>query len=88
VASYVKPNASSSRTILNTMRSGYEQRLLKTQRILGLGDLVLLQKERIQPNGVRLDLLFQDDTKRRSEVELQLGQVDESHRGTSDKERK
>jgi hypothetical protein len=49
-------------------------------KILGLGDLVLLQQERIQPSGGRLDLLFQDaDTKRRYEVELQLGSTDETH---------
>jgi hypothetical protein len=47
---------------------------------LGLGDLVLLQQERIQPTGGRLDLLLQDrETKRRFEVELQLGPTDESH---------
>jgi predicted transport protein len=48
--------------------------------ILGLGDLVLRDKERIQPNAGRLDLLLQDpDTQRRYEVELQLGSTDESH---------
>jgi hypothetical protein len=48
--------------------------------IIGLGDLVLKDKERIQPKAGRLDLLFQDaDTNRRYEVELQLGKVDESH---------
>lgn len=48
--------------------------------ILGLGDLVLKDKERIQPKAGRLDLLLQDiDAKRRYEVEIQLGRVDESH---------
>ncbi len=48
--------------------------------ILGLGDLELRQKERIQPRAGRLDLLLQDpDTKRRYEVELQLGPTDETH---------
>jgi predicted transport protein len=48
--------------------------------ILGLGDLELRQKERIQPRAGRLDLLLQDpDTKRRYEVELQLGSMDETH---------
>lgn len=48
--------------------------------ILGLGDLELRQKERIQPRAGRLDLLLQDpDTKRRYEVELQLGGTDETH---------
>ncbi len=48
--------------------------------ILGLGDLVLRDKERIQPRAGRLDLLLQDpETKRRYEVELQLGATDEAH---------
>jgi predicted transport protein len=48
--------------------------------VLGLGDLVLRGQERIQPHAGRLDLLLQDlDTKRRYEVELQLGATDESH---------
>lgn len=48
--------------------------------ILGLGDLVLRDQERIQPRAGRLDLLLQDpETKRRYEVELQLGATDETH---------
>ena len=48
--------------------------------ILGLGDLVLRDKERPQPRAGRLDQLLQDpDTQRRYEVELQLGSTDESH---------
>ena len=48
--------------------------------ILGLGDLVLRDVERIQPRAGRLDLLLQDtDTNRRYEVELQLGPTDETH---------
>src|SRR5690606_36372766 len=48
--------------------------------ILGLGDLVLRDQERIQPRAGRLDLLLQEpDTKHRYEVELQLGATDGSH---------
>lgn len=48
--------------------------------ILGLGDLVLRDRERKQPRAGRLDLLLQDrDTQRRYEVELQLGATDETH---------
>ena len=48
--------------------------------ILGLGDLDLKDKERIQPNAGRLDLLLQDtDLNKRYEVEIQLGKTDESH---------
>src|SRR6056297_2474141 len=48
--------------------------------ILNLGELELRDKERIQPNAGRLDLLLQDvETRRRYEVEVQLGKADESH---------
>jgi predicted transport protein len=48
--------------------------------ILGLGDLVLRDRERIQPRAGRLDLLLQDvEAKRRYEVEIQLGPTDEAH---------
>lgn len=48
--------------------------------MLGLGDLVMRDRERIQPRAGRLDLLLQDpETKRRYEVELQLGETDEAH---------
>ena len=49
-------------------------------RILNLGDLILKDKERIQPSAGRLDLLLQDsDNNKRYEVEVQLGKTDESH---------
>jgi predicted transport protein len=48
--------------------------------ILGIGDLVLRDRERRQPRAGRLDLLLQDpDTYKRYEVELQLGATDEAH---------
>lgn len=54
--------------------------IAKDPSILEIGDLILKDKERIQPKAGRLDLLLQDpDTNRRYEVEIQLGKVDESH---------
>jgi hypothetical protein len=48
--------------------------------ILGLGDVILRDKERPQPKAGRLDLLLQDaETRQRYEVEIQLGKTDESH---------
>ncbi|MCE5278594.1 MAG: hypothetical protein ABFD92_01460 [Planctomycetaceae bacterium] len=47
--------------------------------ILGLGDLVLRDKERPQPRAGRLDLLLQDSDDKRYEVEIQLGATDETH---------
>jgi predicted transport protein len=57
-----------------------QDRVAEDPTILGLGDLVLRDRERIQPRAGRLDLLLQDpETNRRYEIELQLGATDESH---------
>jgi hypothetical protein len=57
-----------------------QELIAKDPTILGLGELVLRDKERIQPRAGRLDLLLQDpETKRRYEVEIQLGSTDEAH---------
>jgi predicted transport protein len=54
--------------------------LVENPKLLGLGDLVVKDKERSQLTGGRLDLLLQDpDTARRYEVEIQLGRTDETH---------
>ena len=48
--------------------------------VLGIGDVVLKDKERIHAGAGRLDLLLQDsDGHGRYEVEIQLGATDESH---------
>ena len=48
--------------------------------ILGLGDLDLLQAEKLQPRAGRLDLLLTNpDTLDRYVVEIMLGKLDESH---------
>ena len=57
-----------------------QERIAEDPQILGLGDVILKDKERSQPRAGRLDLLLQDvDATRRHEVEIQLGAVDESH---------
>ncbi len=57
-----------------------QDQITEDPSILGLGDLVLKDKERIQQNAGRLDLLLQDpETLKRYEVEIQLGATDESH---------
>ncbi len=57
-----------------------QEQIAEDPSILGLGELVLRDKEKIQPSTGRLDLLLQDpETSRRYEVELQLGKLDESH---------
>ncbi len=48
--------------------------------IIGIGDVILKDKERIHHGAGRLDLLLQDaDGNERYEVEIQLGSTDESH---------
>lgn len=57
-----------------------QARLAEDPSLLGLGDLILKDKERTHPYGGRLDLLFQDaESNHRYEVEVQLGRTDESH---------
>ncbi len=57
-----------------------QDKIAEDPSIIGLGDLVLKDKERVQPRAGRLDLLMQDpDTNRRYEIEIQLGKTDESH---------
>jgi predicted transport protein len=57
-----------------------QERIAQDPSLLELGDLVLKDKERIQPSAGRLDLLLQDvDATTRYEVEIQLGETDESH---------
>jgi hypothetical protein len=57
-----------------------QEKIAEDPAIIGLGDLVLKDKERLQPHSGRLDLLMQDpDTNRRYEIEIQLGKTDESH---------
>ena len=57
-----------------------QDRIAEDPSILGLGDVVLKDKERNQPRAGRLDLLLQEaEGSRRYEVEIQLGKADESH---------
>ena len=57
-----------------------QDRIAEDPSILGLGDVILKDKERIQPRAGRLDLLLQDaEASHRYEVEIQLGGTDESH---------
>ncbi len=57
-----------------------QDRIAEDPSILGLGDVILKDKERIQSRAGRLDLLLQEvEGNRRYEVEIQLGKTDESH---------
>jgi predicted transport protein len=60
--------------------SWLQDRIGEDPALLGLGDLVLKDRERPQPRAGRLDLLLQDaETNKRYEVEVQLGKTDEAH---------
>lgn len=57
-----------------------QQRIADDPSILGLGELLLKDKERRQPRAGRLDILLQHpEEPHRYEVEIQLGKTDESH---------
>ncbi|MBF0548652.1 MAG: hypothetical protein HQM08_29750 [Candidatus Riflebacteria bacterium] len=53
--------------------------IYKDPTILGLGNLQLAGNEIVQPQGGRLDLLLKNDDDSMYEVEIQLGETDESH---------
>lgn len=64
--------------------SWLQQQIARDPSILGLGqkhgDLHLIQREKIQPTGGRIDLLMYDPVNEtRYEIEVMLGAVDESH---------
>jgi hypothetical protein len=78
--SYLRPERLMLKTHPELNERWVQDRIAEDPSILGLGDLVLRDKERTQPRAGRLDLLLQDsETKRRYEVELQLGSTDETH---------
>lgn len=54
--------------------------IFENPEVLGLGELNPIQREKIQPSGGRLDLLFGNaENDARYEVEIQLGATDPSH---------
>ncbi len=77
---YVKPEKINLRNHPTLNEHWIQNLVADDPSILGLGDLVLRERERTQPRAGRLDLLLQDpDSLRRYEVEIQLGSTDESH---------
>ncbi len=77
---YLRPEAISLKTHPEFNERWVQERIADDPSILGLGDLILKDKERMHPHAGRLDLLLQDpDLTRRYEVEIQLGKTDESH---------
>jgi hypothetical protein len=57
-----------------------QDRIEEDPSILGLGDLQILRREKIQQTGGRIDfLMFDPDQEVRYEIEVMLGSLDESH---------
>lgn len=77
---FVKPERLSLKDHPLLNEKWVQERIAEDPSLLGLGDVVLKDKERLQPRAGRLDLLLQDaESTRRYEVEVQLGAADESH---------
>ncbi len=57
-----------------------QDRISEDPSLLGLGDLHIIQRERSQPTGGRIDfLMYNPEAETRYEIEIMLGAVDESH---------
>jgi len=77
---YVKAEKISLRERPEFSEKWVQDKIADDPKILGLGDLIVWQKEKIQSGAGRLDLLLQDaNEETRYEVEIQLGKTNESH---------
>lgn len=78
--SYVKFEKLNLKSSSEFNENWVQDRIAEDPTMFGLGDVILKDKERIQPRAGRLDILLQDaDGNQRYEVEIQLGPTDESH---------
>lgn len=60
--------------------SWLQDQIVRDPSLLGLGELHVIQREKSQPTGGRIDFLMYDpESETRYEVEVMLGAVDESH---------
>lgn len=76
----IKPEKISLKDHPTLNESWLQDIIANNPEIIGLGDLVLKDKERKQLRAGRLDILLQDqEIYKRYEVEIQLGKTDESH---------
>jgi hypothetical protein len=77
---YIKPQKIDLKNHSEINEKWVQDIITKDPAIIGLGDLILKDKERIQPHAGRLDILLQDENAtKRFEVEIQLGKTDENH---------
>jgi hypothetical protein len=76
---YIRPERVSIKLHPELSEKWVQDLIASDPSVLGLGELILIGKERTQPRAGRLDLVLQDPEKRRYEVEIQLGVTDEAH---------
>ncbi|MDR1837958.1 MAG: DUF5655 domain-containing protein [Treponema sp.] len=77
---YIKPQKIDLKNHQEFNEKWVQEIIANDPAIIGLGDLMLKDKERVQPHAGRLDLLLQDENAtKRFEVEIQLGKTDETH---------
>ena len=77
---YVKLKTMSLKKHPDLTEQWLQEVVVQDPSVLGLGDVLVKDKERIHLRAGRLDLLLQDvDGHGRYEVEIQLGATDESH---------
>jgi len=80
MVNYIKPEIISLKGNPDLNEKWVQKVIADDPSILGLGEVILKDSERMQPSGGRLDLLLYDpEANRRYEVEIQLGSSDESH---------
>lgn len=77
---FMTPETISLKEFPNFNESILRDIIINDPAVLGLGELEVKDKERMQPGAGRLDILLRDpESEERYEVELQLGKTDESH---------
>ena len=77
---YTKPTHLTLKTHPEFNEAWLQERIADDPTILGLGEVSVLDRERVQGKAGRLDLLLSDpDEGKRYEVELMLGPTDPSH---------
>lgn len=77
---FMTPEPISLKNIPNFNESILRDMIINDPAVLGLGELEVKDKERMQSGAGRLDILLRNpENEERYEVELQLGKTDESH---------
>lgn len=76
----IVPEAISLRDHPDFSEKWLEDQIVENPSLLKLGEVEVRGRQRMQPRAGRLDLLLEDtESRKRYEVELQLGKTDESH---------